>query len=449
MFCGECGAKNKKGSAFCEKCGSKLEVEEEIEKTTKKDQVKKTNKKEETKKPDKKEEVKKTEKVEEIKKEEPKKERKPISKKNKIIIGIVAIVVAILVAGYMYLGSLCKPEKIAIKYFKAYTSKDADKIANIIKLDESDFVSKKLLKEALKDEEKIELENYAIDNTPTTTKEITKALGIKAEDDMSKSIRIKYIKKGSSKEYYKTIKLVKSKNKKYLFFDNWVVDSSDLIAKDYSLSVPADSKVSLNGIELGKKYKKDNSSSYDSYLIPSILKGTYKAKVTLKSGIELTGTLKVDGNYGSFSSNNLKFESKTEKKFVNEIKENISLIYNSVLEDKSFEDIKDSFDEDSRDNFENTFNTIKQNALSEYSKLKEIKITNAEIRYFNISEDNVRFSVQVTYDYKVEYKNGEETKEYSKTGRTTTIYVTYKLDNKSYKLSKIESLPTYFSHYSY
>ena len=29
MFCGECGAKNKKGSAFCEKCGSKLEVEEE------------------------------------------------------------------------------------------------------------------------------------------------------------------------------------------------------------------------------------------------------------------------------------------------------------------------------------------------------------------------------------------------------------------------------------
>ena len=32
MFCGECGAKNKKGAAFCEECGAKLETEEKEKK---------------------------------------------------------------------------------------------------------------------------------------------------------------------------------------------------------------------------------------------------------------------------------------------------------------------------------------------------------------------------------------------------------------------------------
>lgn len=427
MFCGECGTKNKKGSTFCEKCGAKLEVEE------------KTTKKEETKK----EEPKKVE-----VKTEPKKERKPLSKQNKIIIGVVACVVAILVAGYMYLGSIYKPEKIAIKYFKAYASKDANKISKIVKFEESDFVNKKLLKDALKEEERIELENYTIDNN-TTKEKIAKVFGVKDYDDLSKTITIKYIKKGSSKEYYKTIKLVKSKNKKFIFFDNWKVDSSDLIAKDYSISVPKDSKVKLDGVSLGKEYKSESSySSYNVYKIPSILKGSHKITVTLKSGLVLTGDAKISGNYGSFSSSSLKIDSKNEKKFINEIKEKITLIYNAAIEDKSFDDIKDNFDEDYRDDFENIYNTVKQNALSSYNKLKELKVKDIEIRYFNTYDEDMRYTLNFKYDYKVEYKNGDETKEYSKTDKVSTIFVTYKL-GKNVKLSKIDSLPTYFSHYSY
>ena len=98
MFCEECGAKNNKGTAFCEECGHKLPVEVKEAKATK---------------------------------EEPKKEKvakKPISKKTKILVGVIAVVVAALVGTYFYLSSLFTPEKIALKYFKAYANKDADKI---------------------------------------------------------------------------------------------------------------------------------------------------------------------------------------------------------------------------------------------------------------------------------------------------------------------------------
>ena len=431
MFCEECGAKNKKGATFCEECGHPIKAEV---KETKKE---KTETKKTTEEP--KVETKKTEKV----------AKKPISKGTKILVGSVAAVVAILVGAYIYLGSVFTPEKIAIKYFKAYANKDADKIYKIVKLDESEFVSKKLLKEALKNDEKIELENYKIEKNPTKT-QLEKALGVKVKEDLSKTITIKYVKKGSSKEYYKNITLVKSKHKKFLFFDNWVVDSSDLVANDYTFSVPKDSKPTINGKKVSDKYKKDSYSSYyDSYKIPSILKGTYKLKVTLDSGLTLVGDMKINGSYGTYSSSSLKLEDKTEKKLVKDIKEKLTTIYNGVTENKNFDDIKDAFAEDYRDSIEGSYGTLKQAVLTDYNKLKEFKLTDVKIKYYTISDENLNLTVQVTYDYKTEYKNGDDVKEYSKTGKTSNIYLTYKLDGKEYALSEFRNLIAYFSHYSY
>ena len=113
MFCGECGAKNENGAQFCEKCGAKLEVEETVV----------------------------------TKVVAPK---KPMSKKTKVIIGVVSLVVVALVGAYMYVGSLVTPEKVALKYFKAYAANDADTLYEVMNVQDSKFVSKKLLKEDIK-----------------------------------------------------------------------------------------------------------------------------------------------------------------------------------------------------------------------------------------------------------------------------------------------------------
>ena len=413
MFCEECGTKNKKGSAFCENCGHKIVVEEPI----------KEDKKKETKTETK------------VVKKEVKKE--PMNKKTKIIIGVISIVVVALIGTYMYLSSLFTPEKIAIKYFKAYANKDVDVICDTIKLDESEFVSKKLLKAALKNGNKIEIENYS------ATKD-------EKDDDMSTSVTIKYVTKGSSKEKFKTVKLIKNKKKKFLFFNDWSVDSSDLIVKDYTISVPTNSTPSIDGVEISDKYKKDSYSSYyDTYKIPSIIKGKYKIATKLKSGIELEGDLRIENQYSSFSSSNLKIADKTKKKLIKEAKEKISLIYDSLTSGKEFEDIKESFNEDYRDDIAIAYDNLKQYALADYNKLTEFKITDADIKYFSISDDELELTIQLKYDYKVEYKNGDETKEYKKTGKISNVYVTYKIDKKDYVISEIRSLVSYFSHYSY
>lgn len=423
MFCEECGTKNKKNATFCENCGHKMTAEES----------KKETKSEKT-------ETKVVKKVV--------KEKEPMSQKTKILIGSIAAVVAIIIGAYFYLASIFKPEKIAIKYFKAYASKDANKICDIVKLEEDDFVNKKLLSNALKGSDIIELENYKVEKNDSKSK-LAKAFGIK-EDDLSKTITIRYTKKGSSKEYTKNIKLVKGKNKKFLFFDDWKVDSSDLIAKDFTISVPSNTEATIDGIKIPKKYQKDSySSSYKTYKIPAILKGKHQIEAELKSGIKLSGETSIFGNYASFSYGSLKLDKKTEKKYLKDAEEKVKIIYDALIDGKNFDDIKDSFNEDYRSDIEYAFNTVKENAMNDYNKLKEFKITDSNVTYYYISEDELQLTIKIKYDYKVEYKNGDETKEYSKTGKTGNIYVNYRLDKKDITLSNIKSLVSYFSHYSF
>lgn len=403
MFCSECGTKNENGSAFCEKCGHKLEAEKETKKVVKKVV----------------------------------KNKKPMSKGKKVLICAIVVVVAALIGAYMYIGSLFKPEKIAVKYFKAYMDKNVNALCDTISLDESDFVNKKLLKESFKDLEKVKIANY-------------KAEKQQNNDSLSTTVTIKYVEEGSSKERTANIRLVKNKNKKWLFFDNWSVDSDELIVNDYTLSVPKDAEVTINGISLSDKYKKDAYSSYyDSYTIPSILKGEYEIIANVGSGIKLSGKLEVKNSYSSFSYNGLKLEEKTKETIEKELKEKLKTMYDGTVNDKSFDDIKESFSEDYRDDFENTYNNLKNYVITDYKKLKEFNITDLKVGSYSFSGDELRVNVQIKYDYKIEYKSGDETKEYSTKGKSATIYGTYKLDKKNYTLSKLSSLVSYFSYYNY
>ena len=398
---------------FCEECGHKFKVAKE---------------------------AKVSEKVSETPKNEtkPAKEKTPMSKGKKILIGCILVVVAALVAGYMFISNSLKPDKIALKYFKAYANKDADKLCDVISLNDSEFVSKKLIKESFKNEEKIKLANYSVEKTEKST------------NGLSARVTIKYVEDGSSKEKTQTVKLTKNKNKKYLFFDNWVVDSSELIVEDYNISVPKDAKASINGVEIKDKYKNDSSSSYyDSYTIPSILKGEYEIVADLTSGIKLSGKATIKNSYSSFASSSLKLEKKTEESLVKDIKEKVKTIYDAVMSDKSFDDIKDKFNEDYADDIEYVYDNIKRYVMTDYNKLTEFDITDIKINSYSIYEDKIKFTVQMKYNYKIEYKSGDDTKDYSKKDKSDIFYVDYKLDKKELELSGISSLVSYFSHYGY
>ena len=51
------------------------------------------------------------------------------------------------------------------------------------------------------------------------------------------------------------------------------------------------------------------------------------------------------------------------------------------------------------------------------------------------------------YTYKLNYKDGEETKEYVSSEKSDTFYAYYEVDEKEYVMTDLSSLNTYFSRY--
>lgn len=406
MFCEECGTKNKNDVAFCENCGHKLQQETVVETT----------------------------------KTVPVKEKKPMDKKTKVILSVVAAVAVVFIGLYVYLGSLCTPDKVALKYFKAYAANDGDALYSTLNLEDSTFVSKKILKAKLKDsKEKIKLANYSVKEKN------------KGENSLSTVVTIKYVEEGSTDEKTKEIKLTKNRKNKWLFFDNWTVDSRSLVAKKFKIYAPTGSTLKIDGVKVDKKYKDEDSySSYnDTYEIPSILIGNYVLTVKLESGIELESKMNVTGGLYSYHRvSSVKLPKKVEKEISKDIKAKLQVLYDAAIEDKSFDDIKDNFDEDYQDTIKNRYESLKSGlSYSSYKKLKSINFTDIEVSSVSVSGDKIDLSTKIKYKYNLSYKSGDETKDYSSSEKYDTSYIYYTIEDGKYVMTDLISLNYYYSYY--
>ena len=198
MFCGECGAKNKKTDTFCSECGAPLEQEV----------TKETGTTHTTVTP-----------------------RQPMSKKNKIIIAIVAAVVIVLGIGYKVGNNLTSPRKIAEDYIKATINNDGEKLYKYIEIEgDTTFASKKVFADLMKDTKPTnEIVNYKITDVKY------------GDSKLSAKVTFKYTTKNSSSEKTDTVNLTKQKGNKYLIFANWKISdlsADNILVEDFTLKVP-------------------------------------------------------------------------------------------------------------------------------------------------------------------------------------------------------------------
>ena len=292
MYCGECGAKNEKGASFCESCGARLENSNPV-----------NNKQ--------------------------KKEQKPMNKKTKIIIIVVIALALVIVGLFVFLSNLTNPKNVAKDYIEAIVSQDGNKLYNYLDVDgDTTFASKKVFNDILKEEkEDTKIDNYKItDVTYSSSK-------------LQATVKFTYTIKGSSSEQSSSVTLIKQNNKKYLFFDNWKINGTEVsTVKDFTLKVTKGSTVSYGGVKVTDKYKDSNksTSSYDAYVLPVVF--AYKTKITanLPSGMEITDEVTPSTYYNSytekFNSDNL--SDKEKDKIVKTSKDALSKVYEAAIADR-------------------------------------------------------------------------------------------------------------------
>ena len=372
--------------------------------------------------------------------------KKPMAKSTKIIIGVVAVVVAALVALFIILGNITNPKNVAKEYIQAVVNKDGNKLYSYLNIEgDSTFVSKNVfnnyIKEKIKDDA---VTNYKITEVEYST------------GKLQATVRFTYTTKNSSSEKTGKVTLTKDKSKKYLFFDNWKINDSidTAVVKDYTLKVTKGSTLTYGGIKVDKKYLASSKSSteYDVYVLPQVFGYETVVKAVLPTGLEIEEKVTPSTYY---STHTVSFDEDTltdaaKNKIIEVAKKDLNTIYTSAIAKKSFADIKSNFDVKGIDltKFEQSYNNFVIKLGNESNILTSFTVTNASIYDIDLDSNGyLEVEFKVNYDYAIkytDYSNNEKTHSDSDYDYMT-VTLTYK--NGTYYLVNINELETYFSRY--
>lgn len=415
MFCGECGAKNKKQDRFCAECGAPLVQEEEQEKVTTNANV--------VKKP-----------------------RQPMSKKNKIIIAVIAAVILLLGIGYKVGSSLTDPKKIADDYIQASIDQDANKLYKYLEIEgDKTFVSKKIFKDLLKTNgtEASSIENYAI-------------TGIEyGEGKLTAKVTFTYTMKDSSTERTSSISLTKQKEKKLLFFDSWKITdatASSAMMEDYTIKVAKGATVTYAGVKVTDKYldKDASTSKLDVYVLPQVFKAKTTIKTVLANGLEIEETVTPSSYAHTVSFDEDSLTEAAKEKITTKAKEALTIIYTNAISKKTFSEFKSSFEHGSLDltDLEKSYTDFVEE-LDDYSTtLTSISFTDVSIYDIDIDDDgNLEVKVRANYDYTVTYTSWDDEVKTHNDSDYAYITVVLAYDNGTYYLVDVDNLKEYFSRY--
>jgi Predicted membrane protein len=405
MYCEECGKKNKENGQFCEHCGKKM------------------------------------------KNAEVPKEKKPMDKKTKIIVVASCALVAILIVFSVVYSTMNSPKSLAKEFFEATINYDADAMYKFLSIEKkSEFTSKKMFKKitdrTLKETTKKKVKNYTIESSE------------KSSDGLTTTVKLSYILEGSEKSISDTITFTKEKKNKLLFFENWSVSGANIdVVEDFLVKAPKGTKISIEGVKLDSKYldKSESTKKQDVYKLPAMFRSTYGAKVTLPSGLEFEPKISVN-SYSKEYTVKLTSDSiddKTKEKMKKVAIKDVNKIYESIIAEKSFADIKSHFDykKADLDDLEKAYDKLKSNLESNSTKLKSFKVTDAKVtRVYVDSKERLEATVSLEYDYKVEYTSLDETKT-NESDDTKTVYVTFDYADGNFKTVDVSLMISYFSRY--
>lgn len=418
MYCGECGAKIGKNEAFCGECGAKVE---KIQEKSTNEAISTSNVQRQV-------------------------NRQPMSKKKKILLLVCAVLVVGLYLGYNYLGEKFGPKGVAKEYVQALMAKDADKLYNYLNLEgDRTFTSKEKFKEIIKSsDDSGEITNYVIGDVSYS------------DGNLSAQVSVKYTLKGAQSETTETVHLTKSKKKAYGIFDTWEIseDFDSIMVKNYQIKVPKNSKVTVDKIELDKKYldSKSSSENWDVYKIPQIFQSSVTIKTNI-SGFDVEQKVTPSSYYDDYtielSLKNLSKEnvSALEK----QIKTDFNTLYKNLIDKKTWDQVKDSYNFTNANltELEEIYKDLYDDVVDdEYKTLTAFNTTSISINNLSLTDEGqIRVGFKANYDYSVNYKKYDDSIE-TKNGKgtsNTTLYYVYSDD--ALKLVDGYYLVSYFSTY--
>ena len=305
-----------------------------------------------------------------------------------------------------------RPEAVAERYCKAYIQENWKKAGRLSDLPKNGYVTQDEYVSYMKKNAVTGISGYEIKETKENRQTEVESGG------KQRAFTVAY-KTEDNKEKTKTLIVQKQKRRNFLFFTDWKVSSDEMIANDFNLYLPADSKAWIDDIKLTEDSKlKDDSDNLEQYKV-SLIEGEHKIKVKVpcfrmyRSGFRAS-------DKGNATISKMKISENGEKKFNRKMQDILNAYVKAAKAGKSFSEVAGLFEKDSSCKKENKefYNDLKKQLGSgDGYIMKEVKLDNYEGKYV-ISGVTGVVRGTLSYDYKVTFKeeNKNESRSVSETG---------------------------------
>ena len=247
---------------------------------------------------------------------------------------------------------------------------------------------------------------------------------------------IEYRLKGSEEKNYSYVTVTKSDEKRFLFWDDWKVTSSDSWASGVQMTIPENAEMSLNGVQA------DSSDAVvedgmKTITIPYLFTGEYQLTVT-EEGMEDYNSILPVYSYGVDESYiELIPSQETVDQVAAQAGDDIKKVVESALEGKDFSEVEDCFTEDAisegyvAEDYANLVESLRGDG--EDSGVVTLQLNNMNIE-LDSQPSSSYIDLYVTIDKKETYRRswsdrlGEDNYE-------ITEYLSYEKEGTEWKLS--------------
>ncbi len=388
MFCPECGKEVKAGDLFCENCGTKLEFEvDSVEESPVDKEINenKGNEVENTKAIEKEEPIKTTtvdnpvpiqqdnafidmqsnadaatnvgnvygntsdniygssdysttfsasngsQPVGMSKVDIPKKDKSFWILVTEALLAVIAIVVF-----YKVGSGVFSDESIALRYATDMLTGDYADAYSLIDLDESEFINEQMFIDS-RLEPAVSLVGIDVKNNE--------------KSKFSSEVELEYREEGSGTTKQYDVSLNKKKDHNFLIFDNWAVAGDKYVVSDFTIIVPQDASVTLDGVQIGDTYSKQNDEyideGYVTYGIPSLFSGKHLVAVSMEGFEGSSEEIVINENSQVYEKESVTISSEEQENLIKKAYDNIGKLYEAKLSKGRFSEVSALFSPDS------------------------------------------------------------------------------------------------------
>lgn len=388
MFCENCGTKCNEDDKFCTGCGNALTAPPKLNS----ERLQNPYISQQTYQPmsDYKE-------YQENTKQNPEKSKKISPLVPVIVLELILLLTALYFAFHILKDSFSM-ENTSKQYFISLVNGDYDKAYSLLNIDrakENEFINSQTFKTYMKNSDLSKVENYKYDKNFEKTDGVNKS----KEGDNLRNTRITYSNKDEETEISFEIELIKAKQKKLLFFDNWKINSEKMIAKSYQIDVLEGTRLKIDKIDVPEKYKTEENGIY-SYIIPGIFIGNHQVEILKEGAQTLKTKINVSQNDDQSSLLNLLLAKDATENLEELTVKNMKLIYENALDSKDFQALTSIFVPD-----ETLSESIKQSYRNLVFNFNETQFKVEKVDFYNINTtiNSDKNMVHISYDYKLYY----------------------------------------------